>query len=121
MIQGSIVAIVTPMDAAGDLDWDALDRLVEWHVTEGTNGIVPVGTTGESATLSIDENVRVVERVVRVVDGRVPVIAGTGALGVGDPVQEGIGIIRVAKHHKWFGKSLDVTPAMPPMKHLGLI
>ena len=79
MFTGSIVAIVTPMDAAGDLDWEALDALVEWHLEQGTDGIVPVGTTGESATLSIDENVRVVERVVRVADGRVPVIAGTGA------------------------------------------
>jgi len=105
MIQGSIVAIVTPMDAAGDLDWEALDRLVEWHVTEGTNGIVPVGTTGESATLSIDENVRVVERVVRVVDGRVPVIAGTGA----NNTREALEMTRAARS-AGADASLQVTP-----------
>lgn len=105
MIQGSIVAIVTPMDAAGDLDWEALDRLVEWHVIEGTNGIVPVGTTGESATLSIDENVRVVERVVRVVDGRVPVIAGTGA----NNTREALEMTRAARS-AGADASLQVTP-----------
>lgn len=105
MIQGSIVAIVTPMDPAGDLDWEALDRLVEWHVIEGTNGIVPVGTTGESATLSIDENVRVVERVVRVVDGRVPVIAGTGA----NNTREALEMTRAARS-AGADASLQVTP-----------
>jgi len=79
MFTGSIVALVTPMTAAGDLDWDALARLVEWHVREGTHGIVPVGTTGESPTVTMQQNMELIARVVERVDGRVPVIAGTGA------------------------------------------
>lgn len=79
MIQGSIVALVTPMAADGALDFQALDRLVEWHLAEGTDGIVAVGTTGESATLDVDEHLAVIRRVVSVVKGRIPVIAGTGA------------------------------------------
>jgi len=79
MIQGSIVALVTPMAADGAVDFPALDRLVEWHLAEGTDGIVAVGTTGESATLDVDEHLAVIRRVVGVVKGRIPVIAGTGA------------------------------------------
>ena len=105
MFTGSIVAIVTPMDAAGDLDWEALDSLVEWHIENGTDGIVPVGTTGESATLSIDENVRVVERVVRVSAGRVPVIAGTGA----NNTREALEMTRAARS-AGADASLQVTP-----------
>lgn len=76
---GSIVAIVTPMQADGAVDYKCLDALVEWHIAEGTDGIVAVGTTGESATLEIDEHLEVVRRVIAVARGRVPVIAGTGA------------------------------------------
>lgn len=79
MITGSIVALVTPMDARGAVDYAALERLVSWHVDAGTAGIVAVGTTGESATLDNDEHVAVLERVVAMADGRIPVIAGTGA------------------------------------------
>ncbi len=79
MISGSIVALVTPMDAQGALDWESLTRLVDFHVREGTNAIVAVGTTGESATLDVDEHVAVIRHVVREVAGRIPVIAGTGA------------------------------------------
>ncbi|MDB5987822.1 MAG: 4-hydroxy-tetrahydrodipicolinate synthase [Nevskia sp.] len=79
MIQGSIVALVTPMVEGGAVDFQALDRLVEWHLAEGSDGIVAVGTTGESATLDVDEHLAVIRRVVEVVKGRVPVIAGTGA------------------------------------------
>lgn len=79
MITGSMVAIVTPMDAQGELDWAALDKLVDFHIQEGTDAIVAVGTTGESATLNVDEHVEVLRRVVRMVNGRIPVIAGTGA------------------------------------------
>ncbi len=79
MIKGSIVAIVTPMTPAGEVDFDALAALVEWHVAEGTDAIVAVGTTGESATLSVDEHIAVVRKVVEVVAKRVPVLAGTGA------------------------------------------
>ncbi|WP_407311796.1 4-hydroxy-tetrahydrodipicolinate synthase [Pseudomonas sp. nanlin1] len=79
MIAGSMVALVTPMDAQGRLDWDSLGKLVDFHLQEGTHAIVAVGTTGESATLDYDEHIEVIRRVVDQVDGRIPVIAGTGA------------------------------------------
>ncbi len=79
MIRGSIVALVTPMHADGEIDWDSLNQLIEWHLNEGTHGIVSVGTSGESPTLSVREHLSVIEHTVKQVDGRVPVIAGTGA------------------------------------------
>ncbi len=79
MISGSMVAIVTPMDAHGALDWQALSRLVDFHLQEGTDALVVVGTSGESATLNVEEHVEVIRRVVEQVKGRIPVIAGTGA------------------------------------------
>lgn len=79
MFSGSFVALVTPMRADGAVDNDALERLVEFHIANGTNGIVAVGTTGESPTLSVDEHIGVVRRVVQSVKHRIPVIAGTGA------------------------------------------
>ncbi len=79
MFSGSIVAIVTPMQADGAVDFDALDRLVEFHVESGTDGIVAVGTTGESATLDIEEHIAVISRVVVKAAKRLRVIAGTGA------------------------------------------
>ena len=78
MIQGSIVALITPF-RDGRLDEAALCRMVEWHIEQGTHGIVPVGTTGESPTLSHDEHCRVIELVVKQSAGRVPVIAGAGS------------------------------------------
>jgi len=79
MFQGSIVAMVTPMFADGAIDDESLKRLVEFHVEAGTDGIVAVGTTGESATLDHEEHARLIGRVVELVDGRIPVIGGTGA------------------------------------------
>ena len=80
MITGSIVALVTPMVPDSlDVDWDALERLVEWHIDQGTNAIVAVGTTGESATLSVEEHSRVIKATVDIANGRIPIIAGTGA------------------------------------------
>ena len=79
MIAGSMVALVTPMDAQGRLDWDSLGKLVDFHLQEGTNAIVAVGTTGESATLDVEEHIQVIEFVVKRVAGRIAVIAGTGA------------------------------------------
>ena len=79
MIQGSIVALVTPMKLDGTIDFDSLDRLVEFHVEQGTDALVAVGTTGESATLDEQEHCAVIQRVVEKVAGRMPVIAGTGA------------------------------------------
>ncbi|MFT4021292.1 MAG: 4-hydroxy-tetrahydrodipicolinate synthase [Acinetobacter sp.] len=78
-IQGSIVALVTPMFEDGSVDWKGLEKLVEWHVEQGTNAIVAVGTTGEPSTLSMAEHTQVIKEVVRVVNKRIPVIAGTGA------------------------------------------
>lgn len=94
MITGSIVALVTPMKPDNlHLDWDALDRLVEWHIEQGTHALVAVGTTGESATLSVDEHSRVIKAVVEVSNGRIPVIAGTGA----NCTQEAIELTKAAQ------------------------
>ena len=79
MFKGSNVALVTPMRADGVIDEAALDRLVEYHIDNGTQGIVAVGTTGESATLDVEEHCAVIGRVVEVAAGRVRVIGGTGA------------------------------------------
>lgn len=79
MIQGSIVAIVTPMLPNGEIDYPAFDRLLEWHVESGTDAIVVVGTTGESPTLTMEEHCDVIARAVRVINRRIPVIAGTGS------------------------------------------
>ena len=79
MLQGSIVALVTPMTADYDVDWSALVSLIEWHIAQGTHGIVPMGTTGESATLDTDEHLAVIKRTIEIVAGRVPVVAGTGS------------------------------------------
>ncbi len=87
MIAGSMVALVTPMDAQGGLDWDSLSKLVDFHLQEGTNAIVAVGTTGESATLSVAEHIEVIRRVVDQVSGRIPVIAGTGANSTSEAVE----------------------------------
>lgn len=79
MISGSIVALVTPMLDDGSVDWDSMDKLLEMHIREGTGAIVSVGTTGESATLSVKEHCAVIAHTVKKVDGAIPVIAGTGA------------------------------------------
>lgn len=78
-LKGSYVAIATPMLSNGEIDFSALERLVEFHVEHGTHGIVAVGTTGESATLNVDEHISVVEFIVKKTAGRLQVIAGTGA------------------------------------------
>ena len=79
MFTGSMVAIVTPMNTDGSVDWPALEKLVEHHIAQGTDAIVSVGTTGESATLDHNEHAEVIERTVKAVAGRIPVIGGTGA------------------------------------------
>ncbi len=78
MLKGSIVAIITPMQENGQVDYPALNRLIDWHIENGTDAIVAVGTTGESATLSVEEHLSVVEATVKQVNKRIPVIAGTG-------------------------------------------
>lgn len=87
MIQGSMVALVTPMHADNSLDWAALHKLVDWHLEQGTHAIVAVGTTGESATLSVEEHLTVIKKVVDQVNGRIPVIAGTGANATAEAVE----------------------------------
>ncbi len=79
MFHGSMVALVTPMRADGSLDYEGLERLVEFHLDNGTDAIVAVGTTGESPTLDDNEHCAVIRRTVELVRGRVPVIAGTGS------------------------------------------
>src|SRR5690606_19253137 len=97
MFKGSIVAIATPMKRGVSpdtpVDREALERLVEWHIGEGTDAIVAVGTTGEAATLSEEEHCGVIRDVVRMVAGRIPVIAGTGA----NSTTEAIRLTRCAK------------------------
>jgi len=108
-LSGSIVALVTPMQAGVQaetaLDWSALERLVEFHIDQGTDGIVAVGTTGESATLNEEEHLAALRRVVELVKGRVPVIAGTGANSTHEA-------IRLTRHAKSAGVDacLLVTP-----------
>ncbi|SPH24331.1 4-hydroxy-tetrahydrodipicolinate synthase [Defluviimonas aquaemixtae] len=92
MFKGSFPALVTPFKN-GELDLDTLKKLVEWHIAEGSHGLVPVGTTGESPTLSHEEHVRVIEEVVKAAAGRVPVIAGAGS----NSTEEGIYLIRQAE------------------------
>ncbi len=93
MISGSIVALVTPMNLDGSVDWDRLGELIEWHIEMGTDGLVPVGTTGESATVDIPEHCEIVKYVVNAVNGRLPVIAGTG----GNATAEAIALTQAAK------------------------
>lgn len=87
MLTGSLVAIVTPMLEDGSVDYAALDRLVDFHIDNGTSGIVAVGTTGESATLAVEEHLSVVEAVIKRSAGRVPVIAGTGANSTAEAIE----------------------------------
>ena len=95
MFQGSIVAIVTPFKK-GKVDEKALGDLIEWHISKGTNAIVPCGTTGESATLDYKEHDRVIAFTVKVVKKRVPVIAGTGANSTDETIE-------ITKHAKKSG------------------
>lgn len=128
MITGSIVALVTPMDTQGNIQWDALEKLVEFHVQKGTDAIVAVGTTGESATLNTEEHCQVIAQIVKWVNKRIPVIAGTGANSTAEaleltraakeagadacllvtpyynkPTQEGL-----YQHHKLLAESVDI-------------
>ncbi|KAA1192812.1 4-hydroxy-tetrahydrodipicolinate synthase [Pseudohalioglobus sediminis] len=92
MITGSIVALVTPMHNDGSVDWEALDRLLDLHMKSGTGAIGAVGTTGESATLSVPEHCDVIRHCVQYVAGRIPVVAGTGA----NATREAIELTRAA-------------------------
>ncbi len=115
MIKGSLPALVTPFKN-GALDLVALKKLVDWHIAEGSNGIVPVGTTGESPTLSHAEHQQVIEEVVAAAAGRVPVVAGAGS----NNTVEGISLIR---HAEKVGATaaLVVTPYYNKPTQAGLI
>ncbi len=114
-ISGSIVALVTPMQTSGSVDYGVLAELIEWHIAEGTDGIVSVGTTGESATLSVHEHLDVIARTVEAAAGRVPVIAGTGA----NSTDEAISLTREAQM-MGVDACLSVTPYYnkPPQEGL---
>jgi len=115
MFKGSFPALVTPFKN-GELDLDTLKKLVEWHIGEGSHGLVPVGTTGESPTLSPEEHETVIEEVVRAAAGRVPVIAGAGSNNT-------IESIRFMHHPENVGASaaLIVTPYYNKPTQRGLI
>lgn len=104
-IQGSLVAIVTPMHADGSLDVPGLRKLLDWHISEGTDGIVIVGTTGESPTVSVEEHCELIRIAVEHVNKRVPVIAGSG----GNSTEEAIALTRFAKE-AGADASLQVVP-----------
>jgi 4-hydroxy-tetrahydrodipicolinate synthase len=93
MIKGSIVAIVTPMHADGSLDYEGLNKLIDWHIAEGTDSIVIAGTTGESATVSVEEHCALIKATVEQARGRIPIIAGAG----GNSTAEAIKLTQYAK------------------------
>jgi len=105
MIQGSIVAIVTPMFEDGSLDFEGLRALLDWHIAEGTDGVVIVGTTGESPTVTVEEHCELVRVAAQHVAGRIPVIAGTG----GNSTAEAIELTEFAKQ-AGVDASLQVVP-----------
>ena len=105
MISGSIVALATPMHSDGSLDWDRLDKFVDFQIDNGTDSIVAVGTTGESATLNPDEHCMVIERVVKRAAGRIPIIAGTGANSTTEAIELSAAAKRVGAD-----ACLSVTP-----------
>ncbi|MEE4187623.1 MAG: 4-hydroxy-tetrahydrodipicolinate synthase [Roseobacter sp.] len=115
MLKGSLPALVTPF-RNGELDLDTLKKLVEWHIGEGSNGLVPVGTTGESPTLTHREHETVVEEVVKAAAGRVPVVAGAGSNNT-------LEAIRLIRHAEGVGAdaALVVTPYYNKPTQSGLI
>src|SRR3954470_14152300 len=112
---GSIVAIVTPMHEDGRLDLPRFRTLIDWHVAEGTDGIVIVGTTGESPTVDFDEHFRLIEAAVEYAAGRVPVIAGTG----GNSTREAVELTKfAAKHGADYALSVVPYYNKPPQEGL---
>ncbi|MBW7921272.1 MAG: 4-hydroxy-tetrahydrodipicolinate synthase [Rubellimicrobium sp.] len=115
MFSGSLPALVTPF-RNGEVDFSALEKLVDWHVAQGSNGLVPVGTTGESPTLSHEEHDRVVATVVRAAAGRIPVIAGAGS----NNTTEALRLVRAAQA-SGADAALVVTPYYNKPTQRGLI
>ena len=105
MLNGSAVALVTPMKSDGEIDWVRFGDLIEWQIDQGTEAIIPVGTTGESATVSMKEHFSLVKSAVEAAAGRVPVIAGTGA----NSTSEAIELTKAAKNSR-ADACLLVTP-----------
>ena len=116
VLKGSLVALVTPFHESGKVDYDSLESLVQWHIDEGTNGIVSVGTTGESATLSIEEHLEVIKKTVEYASGKIPIIAGTGA----NSTQEAVDLTRESQA-LGADYSLLVTPYYNKPTQAGLI
>jgi len=115
-LSGSLVALVTPMNLRGEVDFKSLERLIDWHITNGTHGIVSVGTTGESATLKVDEHLSVIEHTVNYVSGRVPVIAGSGSNSTAQAIETTIESKKIGADY-----SLLVTPYYNRPSQNGLI
>ncbi|MDO5529437.1 MAG: 4-hydroxy-tetrahydrodipicolinate synthase [Paracoccus sp. (in: a-proteobacteria)] len=116
MFKGSMPALVTPFTEDGELDLATLREFVEWQIDEGSHGLVPVGTTGESPTLTHDEHREVVEEVVRIAAGRVPVVAGAGS----NSTREAIGLVKHAQEVGADG-ALVVTPYYNKPTQAGLV
>ena len=116
VLNGSIVALVTPMNEDGSVDFNAIKKLVDWHVKEGTSGIVAVGTSGESATLEIDEHLEVIKSVVKYADGRIPVIAGSGSNSTAQAIKTTSESYKIGADY-----SLLVTPYYNKPSQKGLI
>ena len=92
MLKGSLVALVTPFDDHNRVDYAALKRLIDFHVAEGSDGLVVAGTTGESATLATDEHIELIARAVEIADGRLPIIAGTGSNSTAQTVELSVAV-----------------------------
>lgn len=116
VLNGSIVALVTPMNEDGSVDFNAIKKLVDWHVKEGTSGIVAVGTSGESATLEIDEHLEVIKSVVKYADGRIPIIAGSGSNSTAQAIKTTSESYKIGADY-----SLLVTPYYNKPSQKGLI
>ena len=116
VLQGSLVALVTPMLPNGDIDYQSLEKLIDWHIQQGTDGIVSVGTTGESATLNVKEHLEVLAFTIKYVDRRIPVIAGTGANSTIEAIELTSEAKRLGADH-----ALLVTPYYNKPNQKGLI
>ena len=116
VLNGSLVALITPMIKGGEIDYESLEKLIDWHIDSGTNGIVSVGTTGESATLNVEDHLKVIKHTVDYAKSRIPIIAGTGANSTSEAIE-------LTKESKNLGAdfALIVTPYYNKPSQKGLI